>query len=567
MRFSLFVTFFILYYNFTLSQTTAFKDVTEESGINHIFEVYQGLFGGGVVAFDYNNDGFEDLFITGGQGNDVLYKNNGDSTFSDITKSSGLLRDNITITTGVATADINKDGYIDIFLTTIASQENNKKKVKTLTSNILYLNSENGFFKDVSKEYGIDNRNFSTSCSFGDINNDGYPDLFVANYFKEFYFEQALFGTHNLAILNHYNINEEYKPGLDELYLNIDGKYFKNISSLLNAKPGYGFGAVFTDFDNDNDLDIYIINDFGEQNEPNQMLVNQYPKLEFKDKSEDLKLNVRLKSMGVGIGDYNNDSYLDYHVTNIFGGPFLVNRGKGKSFINLAPNIGTGLNKIKSYNDINQVIIGWGSFFVDYDNDTDLDLFNANGPINPMVDRIPNILFENKGRFFDVDYNSGVMDYGIARGAIHFDYDNDGDQDIFVVNQTPVYDMTYRGGIIESKLYKNESSNDFNWLKVKLNGNESTTRGLGSKVQVFLKNDVKMIREVDGGSSHASQNSSIVHFGLGENKIVDSLVIHWPGGKSQSLTNVNVNEIIEINEDQSQIKSFWDIVFEYFKVR
>ena len=130
MRFSLFVTFFILYYNFTLSQTTAFKDVTEESGINHIFEVYQGLFGGGVVAFDYNNDGFEDLFITGGQGNDVLYKNNGDSTFSDITKSSGLLRDNITITTGVATADINKDGYIDIFLTTIASQKNNKKRLK-----------------------------------------------------------------------------------------------------------------------------------------------------------------------------------------------------------------------------------------------------------------------------------------------------------------------------------------------------------------------------------------------------------------------------------------------------
>ena len=88
------------------------------------------MFGGGVVAFDYNNDGFEDLFITGGQGNDVLYKNNGDSTFSDITKSSGLLRDNITITTGVATADINKDGYIDIFLTTIASQENNKKRLK-----------------------------------------------------------------------------------------------------------------------------------------------------------------------------------------------------------------------------------------------------------------------------------------------------------------------------------------------------------------------------------------------------------------------------------------------------
>ena len=108
-------------------------------------------------------------------------------------------------------------------------------------------------------------------------------------------------------------------------------------------------------------------------------------------------------------------------------------RGDGLPFVNLMNNVGTGVNKIKSFNNRETVIIGWGSLFLDYDNDTDLDLFNSNGPINPMTNRIPNILFENKGRFFDVCRDSGLMDFGIGRGSVHFDYDNDGDQDILLV--------------------------------------------------------------------------------------------------------------------------------------
>ncbi|MDA8763050.1 CRTAC1 family protein, partial [Flavobacteriaceae bacterium] len=493
----------------------------------------------------------------------ILYENNGDGTFKDVINGSGILKDSLIVTTGVSSADVNKDGYIDLLVTTITKQNNQPNNKNKMFSNLLYINNGDGTFSDLSSKYGIQKRNFSTSSSFGDINADGYPDLFIANYFKEFYFDDNPLGSHRLSLLNNYSIQSNYETGHDELYINIDGKYFKDVSDLLvDAGKGYGFGGVFTDFDNDNDLDLFIINDFGETHEPNQLLVNQYPELRFENKSKEMKINFGLKSMGVGVGDYNNDNLLDYHVTNIFTGPFIVNRGEGLPFINLMNNVGTGISKIKSFNDNESVIIGWGSIFLDYDNDTDLDLFNSNGPINPMVIPIPNILFENKGRVFEVNEKSGVMDYGIARGSVHFDYDNDGDQDIFVVNQRPVNDAVY-GKTMGSKLYRNDSSNDNNWLKIKLKGKQSTTRGLGARIRIVC-DDLSMIREIDGGSSHASQNSSIAHFGLGKNQKIDSITVTWPGGNSQSLKNVDVNKLIQIEEVLIEETSLFQRLINYF---
>ena len=555
----------LIYLPSLLYGQNAFTDVTLNSGIDNIYDVYEGLFGGGVVAFDYNNDGYEDLYITGGKSQDILYKNNGNGTFKDVINGSGLLKDSLMVTTGVSSADVNKDGYIDLLVTTITSQNNHPNDKNKMSSNLLYINNGDGTFSDLTSKYGIQKRNFSTSSSFGDINADGYPDLFIANYFKDFYFDDNPLGSHRLSLLNNYSIQSNYETGQDELYINIDGKYFKDVSDLLvDAGKGYGFGGVFTDFDNDNDLDLFIINDFGETHEPNRLLVNQYPELRFENKSIELKINFGLKSMGVGVGDFNNDNFLDYHVTNIFAGPFIVNRGNGLPFINLTNNIGTGISKIKSFNDTESVIIGWGSIFLDYDNDTDLDLFNSNGPINPMVIPIPNILFENKGRVFEVNEKSGVMDYGIARGSVHFDYDNDGDQDIFVVNQRPVNGMIY-GKSMRSKLYRNDSSNDNNWLKIKLKGKQSTTRGLGARIRIVC-DDLSMIREVDGGSSHASQNSSVVHFGLGQNQIVDSVTVTWPGGKTQSLINPGINQLIEIEEFYSKETSIFQRIMDYLEI-
>jgi len=546
-----------------INSQAVFDDVTFESGIDHIYEVYQGLFGGGVAVFDFNNDGFEDLFLTGGNSQDKLYQNNGNGKFFNVASQAGIYQKKNVITTGVSTADVNKDGFIDILVTTFASDQ--IKGIitiddgipKGISQNILYINNGNGTFTDKTEIYKLIKKNFSTSASFGDINADGFPDLFIANYFEDF--------KGNLGNLNHYLINDDYEPEFDELYLNIEGKYFKNISSLLiGVDKGYGFGGVFTDVDNDSDLDLYVVNDFGETNQPNQLFINQHPKLGFTNKSEEMRVFFGMKAMGVGIGDYNNDGYQDYHVTNIFAGPFIVNRGRNKPFLNLSSNIGTGLNSISSVNGKTTIVVGWASVFLDYDNDTDLDLFNANGSINPPVELIPNTLFKNKGRVFELDQESGIMDYGIGRGAVSFDYDNDGDLDLFVVNQRPVYDVSNRGGIVKSKLYKN-NSNQNNWLKVRLKGKQSTLRGLGARVKLFLP-ELQMIREVDGGSSHASQNSSIVHFGLGRNQKVDSVSVTWPGGKIQSIKNPDINTTIKIEETLNKETSVIQYIMNFLEI-
>lgn len=559
-RFRLFFSIFLLT-NKIYSQVV-FEDVTELSGIDHIYEVYQGLFGGGVAVFDFNNDGFEDLFITGGNSQDKLYQNNGNGQFLDVASGAGIYRKDNVITTGVSTADVNKDGFTDILVTTFASDQIkgiitiDDGKTKGVTQNILYINNTDGTFTDNTEKYKLIKKNFSTSASFGDINADGFPDLFIANYFKDF--------KGNLGNLSHYSINEDYEPEFDELYLNIEGKYFKNISSILSdSAQGYGFGAVFTDVDNDNDLDLYVVNDFGETNQPNQLFINNYPKLGFINKSKELRASFGMKAMGVAIGDYNNDGMQDLHISNIFAGPFMVNRGVNNPFLNLSANIGTGFNTLPDQTNRPTTVVGWGTIFFDYDNDTDLDLFNSNGPVNPPIELIPNTLFKNMGRIFELDQQSGVMDYGIGRGAVSFDYDNDGDLDLFVVNQRPVYDMSNRGGVVKSKLYKN-NSNKNNWLKVKLEGKYSTTRGLGARVKLFLP-ELQMIREVDGGSSHASQNSSIVHFGLGLNQKIDSVTVTWPGGKAQSLINPKINSLIKIEESPNLETSIFQTIMNYFK--
>lgn len=508
-------------------EQTRFKDVTDSAGIKHVFKVYEGMFGGGACVIDYNNDGFEDVYITGGMNDDVLYKNNGNSTFTNVFEQSGLTITKNYVTQGVSGADVNRDGFVDLFITTITSR--NKKQEIPREINLLFLNNGNGTFRDATKEYGLDQMySFSTGGSFGDFNADGWPDIYVGNYFNQY--------EGKLSVINDATVVGANQIAKGYLLMNEGGKKFKDVYEDYGLDyRGFGFGGVFTDYDNDGDQDLIVNHDFGYKRTPNILLKNEYPKKKFEDVAKNMKMDLRINSMGTAVGDYNNDGLMDYYFTNIRFNMLMVNQGAGKPFIDKTKELGLGFNAIS-----------WGANFEDFDHDGDIDLFVSNGDLNPNCHPMSDFYFENNnGIFLDKAHEYGLADYGIGRGSVAFDYDNDGDMDLLVVNQEPVYPGYPVPSV--TKLYRNDSANG-NWIKIALEGVQAETHGIGSKIEV-IAGGKRMIREIDGGgSSHISQNSVIAHFGLDDATTIDSIIVYWTGGNKQTITNIKPNQLLKIKE-------------------
>ncbi|MBZ5858943.1 CRTAC1 family protein [Flavihumibacter profundi] len=505
---------------------TPFTDVTDQSGIKHVFKVYEGMFGGGACVLDFNKDGFEDLYITGGMNDDVLYKNNGNGTFTNVFEKSGMAVTKNYVTQGVAGADVNRDGYIDLFVTTITRRD--RKEVIPREINLFFLNNGDGTFRDATKEYGLDQLfSFSTGASFGDFNADGWPDLYVGNYFNEY--------KGKLSVINDATVVGANQIAKGYLLLNENGKKFRDVYEEYGLDfRGFGFGGVFTDFDNDGDQDLFINHDFGYKRTPDMLLENHFPKSAFSDVGKETGMDLKINSMGTAVGDYNNDGLMDYYMTNIKFNYFMVNQGVGKPFVNKATELGLGF-----------FAISWGANFADFDHDGDVDLFVANGDLNPNCVPMANFYFENDGKKFQEKARAvGLADYGIGRGSVVFDYDNDGDLDILVVNQAPVLDYPVPS---TTRLFRNDSAHG-NWIKIALKGVAAETHGIGSKIEVEA-GGIKMIREIDGGgSSHLSQNSDIAHFGLGKAAKIDKITVYWTGGNKQELKAIGVNQLITITE-------------------
>ncbi len=523
------------------SVPTAFKDITSQAGIKHQFQVYEGFLGGGACVFDFNNDGFDDIFLAGGMADDILYLNNKNGTFTNIYQKSGLLGTKNFVTQGAVSADVNRDGYVDLYITTITSK--GTKKLIPRAINLLYLNNGNNTFRDATKEFGLDKLNsFSTGASFGDFNADGFPDLYVGNYFTEYPGDLSVINDAMIASAN--QITEGY------LLLNEKGKSFKNVYQDYGlSHKGFGFGGVFTDFDNDGDQDLFVNHDFGYKRTPDLLLENQSPWNSFKDVAPKLGMDLKINSMGTAVGDYNSDGLMDYFVTNIRFNKFMVNQGVGKPFLEKSQELGLGM-----------MTISWGANFADFDHDGDLDLFVANGDLNPNCTPIADFLFDNvNGKFIDKAREKGLNDYGIARGSVTLDIDNDGDLDLLVVNQKPVLDFPT---VSETHLYRNDSAKG-NWIKIALKGIEAESRGLGSKVEIVV-NSKHFYQEIDGGgSSHLSQNAPYAHFGVGNANKIDEIIIHWTGGNTQTLNNQKVNQFITITEEKStKINPFikWSVI-------
>ncbi len=503
-----------------------FKDVTDSAGIQHVFKVYEGMFGGGACVFDVNNDGFEDVYITGGMNDDRLYRNNGNGTFTDIYTGSGLELSRKFVTQGVASADINRDGFRDLLITTLTRRD--VKLAIPRAINLLFLNNGNGSFRDVTNEYGLGDMNsFSTGASFGDVNADGWPDIYIGNYFNDYR------GT--LKVINDATIVASNQTAKGYLLINENGKKYRDAYREYGLDyAGFGFGGVFTDIDNDRDQDIIVNHDFGYKRTPNLLLENKFPDQKLSDIGKSRGMNVRINSMGAAVGDYNNDGNMDYLITNIGFNNLMVNEGNGAGFSNQAKKLG-----------LNFFAISWGANFSDFDHDGDLDLFVANGDLNPNCKPMADFYFENTGGQFKENATAaGLADYGIGRGSVVFDYDNDGDEDILVVNQVPELDYPVPS---LTHLYENEGAKG-NWIRIALKGVQAESNGIGSRIEIEVKGK-KMIREIDGGSSsHLSQNSVIAHFGLGDTKTIDKITVYWTGGNKQVLTDIPVNQLIEIKE-------------------
>lgn len=528
--------FFLIPPCFPKAQT--YTEVAQAIGIHHTHKDLNRM-GGGCAFFDYNNDGYEDLYLSGGHDRDYLYQNNGNGTFTEVGIAAGLATTGTYQTFGVITGDIDNDGDRDLFLTTFMDTDSLGNDY--FVNNKLFVNQGNGTFIDESTSAGITDSTMSIAATFGDFNKDGYLDIYVANYLNHDGPIQDslgnLIGVMAQGFANYYYIN------------NGDGTFTESANSSNNRNMGCGLAVTATDYDNDTDVDLYIANDFGEWNAPNALYQNNYPNPIFADVSIPSNANIGLFGMGIAVGDYNEDLHLDYYVTNLGANVLLQNNGNG-TFSDTTVFAGVQNGWVDTL-----LSTGWGCAFFDYNNDSYLDLFVANGQIPmPATFRAthledPNKLYHNNGNgtFTDTSDYLGLSNRTIAHGMAYADYDNDGDIDFVAV----VIDQAIPSDSMPHTLfYQNDATgNPYNWVQIKLEGTISNRDAFGTQVLVHAAGRT-FLREVSGGSSHASQNSSIQHVGLQNIAQIDSIVVKWPNTGTQTFYNLNINQRHTFTEGQ-----------------
>jgi hypothetical protein len=494
------------------------------------------LMGGGAAAFDFDNDGDEDLYVVGGGRHDVLFENDGTGNFTDGSEEYGIsvLTKN-SFTTSVTTGDIDNDGRREIFIGTVGPVGSNAGFDRNL---LLKYDPISKRYENVATPYGLYDASFCMGGHFFDVNQDGLLDLYVMNYVEK----------PGLITVDGQLIAFDHECGRNRLYINTGKAFFTESASeysLIN--DGCTLAATTSDMDWDGDADLLIANDFGKWLEPNELHKNNFPQASFTDVSASSKMNAQMYAMGIAVGDYDEDGDLDYYFTNIARNQFFENNGNG-TFSNKAPELGL---EDTYATDPAKFTTGWGTFFEDVNNDSYLDLFVANGYVNSAIDQdglrqTDRLFLGNAGHTFNdrtVEY--GLFFEGLSRGAITADFNRDGKPDILTVTN----DILFPGPINFLQFYENTSTDGNNWIAFKLEGQKSNRDAFGAKVMLF-SGARKWLREVSGGSSHASQNSSVVHFGLGSLTKVDSVQVFWPGAKEETFYQPAAGEFHSIKQTE-----------------
>ena len=510
-----------------------FKHVNGESGRLYYLETM----GSGAAFLDYDNDSDLDLyivnstslpgFVTDTLPTNVLYRNDGNRGFTDVTAEAGI--GHIGYGMGCGTADYDNDGDPDLYVTNFGE-------------NVLYRNNGDATFTDVTVYAGVgDSDRWSSSCAFVDYDHDGNLDLYVVNYLDYDIVEDGEW--HDTDGRRIYSNPRVYEGVSDSLYRNNGDGTFANVTQRAGVynDAGKGLGVTCGDYDNDGRIDIYVAND----TTPNFLYRNMgdgtFMDLGVVAGVAYNEEGVAEGGMGVDFGDYNNDGFLDIFVTNF-------SRETNTLYRNNSNSILTDVTYIAHLGDSSFLKLGFGAKFFDADNDADLDLFVANGHVYSNVEALSDTieyaqtdqLFLNMGEssFLDVSEECGAYFSvkRVGRGAAFGDYDNDGDTDIFVVNLNQ-----------KAVLLRNDGGSRNNWLKIKTVGVKSNRDGIGARIEVVTRSHTQ-IKEVQTGSSYLSGQDLRLIFGLGAETRVEEMKIRWPSGLEQALGKVEANQFLIITE-------------------
>jgi len=494
---------------FSFSQKL-FTEVSDSIGLDYRYPGNDNqLAGGGLMVIDVNNDGWEDLYQSGGVFDSKLWLNE-NGLFRDATIEYKLDVLEGYFIQGAVSADYDNDGYEDFVVANFGKGFGQGDK----HAPVILHNVKGDYFEPIYLDSILPAENYAAAC-WGDINNDGYVDIYLANYVKTM-----------SGVQNDQGREVGYKPSCYEnkLLINEEGKGFKEMSASYGiGDGGCGLAVSFTDIDNDHDLDLLLLNDFGEWTKKgNRCFINEYPDPTFTDMSMKYAFDQEMYGMGVGQSDYNSDGKLEYYITNI-GENYFFSFENGR-FVDLAGK--EGIDNPYVYDCVAGT--SWSGLFFDYEFDGDQDLYVSQGNVTTLVPPTaisdPNRLFIfDEGCFKDTTLTSGVSDVLSHRGAVIFDYDRDGDLDI-ISSVVKLPWAAYAGKEQKIKAFRNDVDAG-NYVAIRLEGKGGFNRSaIGARV-VFHHKGKKNVREVDGASGHASQGTKKLYFGLGSDKQLDKLEV------------------------------------------
>lgn len=562
--------------------TTSFKQFTkQESGIsfsNNIIEndtlnyfTFPYMYmGGGVAIGDINNDGLSDVYFTGNMSENKLYLNKGNMQFEDISESAGVNGDDRWYT-GVTMADVDADGWLDIYVSVSG--------IFGTTKNQLFINNKDNTFSEKAEEYGLDDDTASIQATFFDYNNDGYQDVFVANY--------PVVPVSMGNRFYHKKMQDNKLEDSGHLYKNNGDNTFTDVTAQSGVQNfGMTLGIVASDFNNDGFQDLYLSNDF---NVPDYFYLNNGDGT-FKEVIQEATNHTAMFGMGIDVADFNNDNLLDLVQLDMTPEDYkraktnmasmnpesfyeAVDLGLHYQYMQNTLQVNNGINKngVPFFSDISRLTglattdWSWGTLFADFNNDGLKDIIVTNGmkrdvnnndvnkrtnttsfaDLNKEIDYkqypstpLDNYVFKNEGNYKFTKANDiwNISYKGFSNGVSYGDLDNDGDLDIVLNNLGD-----------DASLFQNncnESGN--NYVKVKLNGSESNILGLGAKVMVASGAE-QQFQELTLTRGFQSSVEPILHFGIGATETIDSLSVIWPDGKKEIFTNIKSNQLITCN--------------------